>query len=352
MSEDKIKVGISQGDINGIGMEVIIKSFLDPAIFDICTPVLFSSQKTVSYHRKLLNIDDFNFHLLRAGEEPNTKKANLVSCYEEDVQIEPGKSTPMGGKYSVQSLEAACDALEKGEVDVLVTAPIDKHNVQGEHFNFPGHTEYLQKRFGNPGSLMLLVSDLLKVGVVTGHIPLTEVAMAVTTEKIIEKLVQLNDTLLRDFGIRKPKIAVLGLNPHAGDQGTIGKEDMEVIRPAVEKACEMNIMAWGPYPADGFFGNASYKKYDAVLSMYHDQGLIPFKTIAFESGVNFTAGLKIIRTSPDHGTAFDIAGKNEASEESFRRALYLACDVFRKRREYAELNADPLKITQLKRERN
>jgi 4-hydroxythreonine-4-phosphate dehydrogenase len=352
MSEDKIKVGISQGDINGIGMEVIIKSFLDPAIFDICTPVLFSSQKTVSFHRKLLNIEDFNFHLLREGDEPNTKKANLRSCYEEDVQIEPGRSTPTGGKYSVRSLEAACDALEKGEVDVLVTAPIDKHNVQSEQFNFPGHTEYLQKRFGNPGALMLLVSDILKVGVVTGHIPLTEVAAAVTTEKIIEKLIQLNDSLIRDFGIRKPKIAVLGLNPHAGDQGTIGKEDTEVIQPAVQKAREMNIMAWGPYPADGFFGNASYTKYDAVLSMYHDQGLIPFKTIAFESGVNFTAGLKIVRTSPDHGTAFDIAGKNQASEESFRRALYMACDIFRKRREYMELSADPLKITQLKRERN
>ena len=352
MSENKVRVGITQGDINGIGMEVIIKTFLDPAIFDLCTPVVYSSQKTASYHRKLLNIEDFSFNLIRQGELPNPKRANLVNCYDEEVIHEIGHSTPAGGKYAVRSIEAACDAIEKKEIDVLVTAPIDKHNVQGEQFDFPGHTEYLQKRFGNPGALMLLVAEELKVGVVTGHVPLASVAGAISAELIIEKLNQLNRTLIQDFGIRKPKIAVLGLNPHAGDQGTIGKEDMEVILPAIQKVKEKNIMAWGPYPADGFFGNSTYKQFDAVLAMYHDQGLIPFKTIAFSTGVNFTAGLKIVRTSPDHGTAYDIAGKNMASEESFRRALYLACDIFQKRNEYLELSADPLKISILKKERN
>jgi 4-hydroxythreonine-4-phosphate dehydrogenase len=333
-------------------MEVIIKTFLDPAMLEICTPIVYSSQKTASFHRKALNIEDFSFNLMREGEEPNEKRVNLQSCYEEDVLIEPGNSTAQGGKYAVRSIEAACDAIEKGQVDVLVTAPIDKHNVQGEQFNFPGHTEYLQKRFGNPGALMLLISDTLKVGVVTGHIPIREVAASISVDKVLEKLKMLNETLIQDFGIRKPKIAVLGLNPHAGDQGTIGNEDAGVITPSLIKAKELNIMAWGPFPADGFFGNSSYQKYDAVLAMYHDQGLIPFKTIAFDSGVNYTAGLKIVRTSPDHGTAYDIAGKNMASEESFRRAVYAACDIFRKRKEYQELTVNPLKITQLKRERS
>jgi 4-hydroxythreonine-4-phosphate dehydrogenase len=267
MPEDKIRVGISQGDINGIGMEVIIKTFLDPAMLEICTPVVYSSQKTASFHRKALNIEDFSFNVIREGEEPNPKKANLQSCYEEDVLIEPGSSTDLGGKYAVRSIEAACDAIEKGQVDVLVTAPIDKHNVQGEQFNFPGHTEYLQSRFGNPGALMLLVSDTLKVGVVTGHIPIREVAASISVEQVLEKVKMLNDTLIQDFGIRKPKIAVLGLNPHAGDQGTIGKEDVEVIVQALSKAKELNIMTFGPFPADGFFGNSSYTKYDASFRL-------------------------------------------------------------------------------------
>jgi 4-hydroxythreonine-4-phosphate dehydrogenase len=352
MSEHKIRVGITQGDINGIGMEVIMKALADPQIFDLLTPVVYSSQKTASFYRKTLELDDFNFHTLRSGEALFPKRANLVNCYEEEVLIEPGRSMPALGKYALKSIEAACDAIEKDEIDVIVTAPIDKHAIQGEGFQFAGHTEYLEKRFGNPGSLMFLISEELKVGVVTGHIPLAEVASSITSEKIVEKLRLLNHTLMQDLGIRKPKIAVLGLNPHAGDNGTIGKEDMEVILPAINKAKELNIMAWGPFPADGFFGNGSHNKYDAVLAMYHDQGLIPFKTLAFNTGVNFTAGLKIVRTSPDHGTAFDIAGKNQANAESFREALYLACDIFRKRKEYLTLNSDPLKITLLKKERN
>jgi 4-hydroxythreonine-4-phosphate dehydrogenase len=352
MSENKIRVGISQGDINGIGLEVIMKTFQDPAILELCTPVLFSSQKTAAFHRKLLNIEDFSFNYMRAGETPNPKRVNLESCYEEEVAIEPGQGSALAGKYALRSLEAACDAIEKKEIDVLVTAPIDKHTIQSEEFKFAGHTEYLKMRFGNPSALMLLVSDDLKVGVVTGHIPLKEVAASITQESILEKLNLLHQTLISDIGIRKPKIAVLGLNPHAGDLSTIGKEEEEIIIPAVNKAKAQNMMVWGPFPADGFFGNASFKKYDAVLAMYHDQGLIPFKTIAFSTGVNFTAGLRIIRTSPDHGTAYDIAGKNLADETSFRRAVYLACDLYRKRKEYEELTVNPLKITQLKKERS
>jgi 4-hydroxythreonine-4-phosphate dehydrogenase len=352
MSEQKIRVGISQGDINGIGLEVIIKTFQDPAILELCTPIVYSSQKTASAHRKMLNIEDFSFNYMRAGEQPNPKRVNLENCYEEDVPFEPGQQNANGGKYALISLQAACDALEKKEVDVLVTAPIDKHTIQSDEFKFAGHTEYLQLRFGNPSSLMLLVSDELKVGVVTGHIPLAQVAASITSDAICAKLSLLNQTLLTDFGIRKPKIAVLGLNPHAGDQGTIGKEEAEIVIPAITRAKAQQIMAWGPYPADGFFGTGAFRKFDAVLAMYHDQGLIPFKTIAFSTGVNYTAGLKIIRTSPDHGTAYDIAGKNQADETSFRNAVYLACDLFRKRNEYQELSENPLKITLLKKERS
>ncbi len=352
MSENKIRVGITQGDINGVGMEIIIKTFQDPAIFDLCTPVVYSSAKTASFYRKLMNVEDFSFNYIKEGETPNPKRANLQSCYEEEVVIEPGKSSPAAGKYAVLSLEAASNALDKKEIDVLVTAPIDKHNVQSESFNFPGHTEYLQSRFGNPEALMLMVSDTLRVGVVTGHMPLAQVASSISQEGILNKIKILNTTLIRDFGIRKPRIAVLGLNPHAGDQGTLGKEDQEIIVPAINKAKELQIMAWGPYPADGFFGNGSYLKFDAVLAMYHDQGLVPFKTLSFGTGVNFTAGLRFVRTSPDHGTAYDIAGKNQANEESFRKAIYMACDIYRKRNEYHELTSDPLKISVFKKERS
>jgi len=333
-------------------MEIIIKAFQEPAIFDLITPVVYSSPKTASFYRKLMNVEDFSFNYIKEGETPNPKRANLQSCYEEEVVIEPGKSSPDAGKYAVLSLEAASNALDKKEIDVLVTAPIDKHNVQSESFHFPGHTEYLQSRFGNPEALMLLVSDTLRVGVVTGHVPLAQVASSISQEGILNKIKILNTTLIRDLGIRKPRIAVLGLNPHAGDQGTLGKEDQEIIVPAINKAKELQIMAWGPYPADGFFGNGSYLKFDAVLAMYHDQGLVPFKTLSFGTGVNFTAGLRFVRTSPDHGTAYDIAGKNQASEESFRKAIYMACDIYRKRNEYQELTSDPLKISVFKKERS
>ena len=351
MSEEKIIVGISQGDINGIGLEIIIKTFIDPQMLEICTPVVFGSAKTASYHRKALNIEDFSFNQIKDISEINHKRANLINVYEEEVSIELGKQTDIGGKYALKSLEAAANALAQGKVDVLVTAPINKENIQSPDFKFPGHTEYLDEKFGGGNSLMFLVSDTLKVAVVTGHIPVQRVAQELTSEKIVKKIQVLHKSLVEDFSIRKPKIAVLGLNPHAGDNGVIGDEEQKIIIPAINKAKEGGMLIYGPYPADGFFGNGTYTKFDAVLAMYHDQGLIPFKTISFNSGVNFTAGLPIVRTSPDHGTAYDIAGKNLASEESFRKAIYTAIDIYKTRKQYTELSANPLKINPIKRER-
>ncbi|MES2286400.1 MAG: 4-hydroxythreonine-4-phosphate dehydrogenase PdxA [Bacteroidota bacterium] len=351
MAEEKIIVGISQGDINGIGLEVIIKTFLDPQMLEVCTPVIFGSNKTASFHRKALNIEDFSFNLIKDISEINHKRANIINVYEEDVVIELGAQTEAGGKYALKSLEAAAYALSQNQIDVLVTAPINKENIQSPDFKFPGHTEYLDEKFGTGNSLMFLVSDNLRVAVVTGHIPVTRVAQELTTEKIIKKLQVLNNSLIQDFSIRKPKIAVLGLNPHAGDNGVIGNEEQQIIIPAINKTKEEGMLVYGPYPADGFFGNGTYKNFDAVLAMYHDQGLIPFKTIAFNSGVNFTAGLPIVRTSPDHGTAYDIAGKNVASEESFRRAVYMAVDIYKTRTQYEEMTSNPLSISLKKRDR-
>lgn len=351
MTEDKIVVGISQGDINGIGLEVIIKTFLDPQIFDLCTPVIFGSNKTASFHRKALNIEDFSFNPIRDVSEINHKRANIINVYEEEAHVEIGKQTESGGKYALKSLEAAAFALAQNKVDVLVTAPINKENIQSPDFQFPGHTEYLESKFGNGKSLMFLVSDGLRVAVATGHIPVAQVAQQLTTEKILENIRVLNRSLIQDFVIRKPRIAVLGLNPHAGDNGVIGNEEQTIIKPAIDKAQHEDIMAYGPFPADGFFGNGTYHQYDAVLAMYHDQGLIPFKAISFNSGVNFTAGLPVVRTSPDHGTAYDIAGKNVASEESFRKAIYMAIDIYKARKQYAELTSDPLVISPKKRDR-
>ncbi len=352
MSEEKIIVGISQGDINGIGLEVIIKSLLDPTIFDLCTPIVFGSNKTASFHRKALGIEDFSFNQIKEPSEANHKRANIINVYEEEVNIELGKQTEVGGKYALKSLEAAAYALAQGKVHVLVTAPINKENIQSPDFDFPGHTEYLESKFGDGNSLMFLVSDTLRVAVATGHIPVTQVAAALTPEKINAKLKALYTSLVNNFNITKPKIAVLGLNPHAGDNGVIGNEEKNIIIPAINKAKEEGILAYGPYPADGFFGNKSYEQFDAVLAMYHDQGLVPFKTIAFNNGVNFTAGLPVVRTSPDHGTAYDIAGKNKASEESFRKAIYMAIDIYRNRKINKENSAHPLKISTPKRDRD
>ena len=351
MIENKIKVGLTQGDINGIGLEVIIKTFMDPGMLEICTPILFSSQKTLSYHRKALGIEEFNFNTIREAGAAHPKRINVINCYEEEVNIDLGRSTESGGKYALRSIEAACEAIQKGQVDVLVTAPINKHNIRSDKFPFAGHTEYLEEKFGKGNSLMLMIADKLKVGVVTGHIPIEKIVSSISIEKIISKIQLLNKTLLQDFGIRKSRIALLGLNPHGGDNGTIGTQEQTIIIPAINKIKEENILALGPYSADGFFGSSAYTKFDAVLAMYHDQGLIPFKTLSFNSGINYTAGLSIIRTSPDHGTAYEIAGKNQASEESFRKAVYTACDIFRTRNQFAKISENPLKSSPIRRER-
>lgn len=350
MSDNKIIVGISQGDINGIGLEVILKTFLEPGISEICTPVLFSSQKTVSYYRKVLGLEEFSFNPIREFSQINTKKVNVFVCYEEEVNIEMGKSTPTGGKYAFLSLEKATQALKNKEIDVLVTAPINKHNIQSDQFKFIGHTEYLGEIIGGDPLMLLCAESGLRVALVTAHVPINEVAAKISKEAIVKKITQLHDSLVKDFGVRKPKIAVLGLNPHAGDDGLIGKEDIDIIKPAIESV-KLNGLVFGPYAADGFFGNATYKKFDGILAMYHDQGLIPFKTLAFEDGVNFTAGLSEVRTSPDHGTAYDIAGKNIANEMSFKKSIYMAVDIFKNRKLYAEISENPLAFSHIKKER-
>jgi 4-hydroxythreonine-4-phosphate dehydrogenase len=332
-------------------LEVIIKTFLDPQMLDICTPVIFGSNKTATFHRKALNVEDFSFNPIKELSEINPKRANIINVYDDEPLVELGKQTETGGKYAFLSLEAAAYALAQKKIDVLVTAPINKENIQSPDFNFPGHTEYLDDKFGDGNSLMFLVSDTLRVAVATGHIPVTQVAQALTPELILKKIQVLHKSLIQDFEVRKPKIAVLGLNPHAGDNGVIGNEEQSIINPAINKAKEEGMLVYGPYPADGFFGNGTYKNFDAVLAMYHDQGLIPFKTIAFNNGVNFTAGLPVVRTSPDHGTAYDIAGKNLASEESFRKAIYTAIDIYKTRQTYDLITANPLKINPIKRER-
>jgi 4-hydroxythreonine-4-phosphate dehydrogenase len=350
MSDNKVIVGISQGDINGIGLEVILKTLLEPAIAEICTPVLFSSQKTVSYYRKVLGLEEFSFNPIRDFTQLNTKKVNVFVCYEEEVNIEMGKSTETGGKYAFLSLEKATQALLDGNINALVTAPINKSNIQRPDFQFVGHTEYLGAKLGGD-PLMLLCSDNgLRIAVATGHVPIKDVSSKLTTELITTRITQLHTSLVRDFAIRKPKIAVLGLNPHAGDNGVIGTEDRDIIKPAIEKI-KLNGLVYGPFSADGFFGTAGYQQYDAVLAMYHDQGLIPFKTLAFNDGVNFTAGLNAVRTSPDHGTAYAIAGKNDANEQSFKKAIYAAIDIFKNRILHAEISGNPLPFMHIKKER-
>lgn len=349
MSDEKIKVGISQGDINGIGLEIILKTFLEPELVDICTPVLFSSQKTVSYYRKVMGLEELNFNAVRDLKQLHPKKPNVFVCYEEEVQIEMGVSTPTGGKYAQISLMKVCEAAKQGLVDVIVTAPINKHNIQSEQFRYPGHSEFLASYFGHEkGAMMLMCSDDLRVGLVTGHVPVQNISSLITEERVTDKIAHFIKTLKTDFLISKPKIAVLGLNPHAGDNGTIGQEDNAVIKPVIGKF--KNDLVYGPYPADGFFAAETYKKFDGVLAMYHDQGLIPFKTLSFNNGVNFTTGLPIVRTSPDHGTAYDLAGKNLADPGSFKKAIYMAIDIYRNRKLYKQSSANPLQSRPAKHE--
>jgi 4-hydroxythreonine-4-phosphate dehydrogenase len=309
------------------------------------TIVVYGSSKVASYHRKVLNINDFNFNLVKKADQAHPRRPNIVNIHDEEIKIDLGKSTPVAGELALLSLEAACDDLQKNNIDVIVTAPINKKNIQSPGFDFPGHTEYFACKFNADKHLMLMINNVLRIGVVTGHIPLEKVKETITQEMILEKIQVMNNSLVRDFGIVKPRIAVLALNPHAGDDGLIGDDEKTTIQPAIEKAYEQGILAFGPYPADGFFGAASFKTFDGILAMYHDQGMVPFKLMSFDEGVNFTAGLPVIRTSPAHGTAYDLAGKNEASPEAFRNALYMAADIFLHRQEYDELHANQLKTS-------
>ncbi len=347
---NKLKIGISIGDINGIGLEVILKTVSNKKILDFCTPVIYGSSKVVSYHKNIVNVD-FQFHSTRTAQHLQEDKVNIVNCWNDNVNITLGKPTEPGGKYAYMALEEAVKELQHGLIDALVTAPINKYAMQMANFPYPGHTEYLTKELGEgKESMMLMVSDSLKVGLVTNHLPLREVADAIGKELILKKIKILNQSLKVDFGIDRPTIAVLGLNPHAGDDGVLGDEEDQYIRPAIAEAKDQGFIVMGPYPADGLFGSGQYKKFDAILAMYHDQGLVPFKALSFGSGVNFTAGLNYVRTSPDHGTAYDIAGKNEADPASFREALFLALDIARNRREYTEAHANPLVRKERKRE--
>lgn len=343
MIDNKIVVGITQGDINGIGYEVIIKTLSDIRINEFCVPVLYGSPKVAAYHRKALNMENFSFNQIRDVSEASSKRSNIINCMDENVRVELGKNTEQGGQGSLSALKAAVADLKANHIDVLVTAPINKQNVQTDDFKFTGHTEYLASEFGAQQVLMLMVSETMKVGVVTGHVPLKKVSELITSDLILSKLRILNNTLKKDFAVRKPVIGVLGLNPHAGDSGVLGNEEQDVIIPALQKATEEGIVALGPYPADGFFGSENFAKFDAILAMYHDQGLAPFKLINFSTGVNYTAGLPIIRTSPVHGTAYELAASGLASPDSFRQALYLAIDIHKNRVMYDELNANPLK---------
>lgn len=344
---DKLKIGISIGDINGIGLEVILKTLFNKQILELFTPVIYGSSKVVSYHKNIVDLD-VQFLGIRAANQVEGDKINVVNCWQENVNITLGKLSDASGQYAFKSLEQAVIDLKAGLIDALVTAPINKKAMQMANFPFPGHTEYLTKELGVEESLMLMVSEDLRIGLVTNHLPIGEVAEAITKGKIARKIRILHDSLKVDFGIERPIIAVLGLNPHAGEEGVIGSEEDKIIHPAIEEAKAQGMMVMGPYPADGFFGSGNYHKFDGILAMYHDQGLIPFKTLSFGSGVNYTAGLPAVRTSPDHGTAYDIAGKNEADPSSFRAALFLAIDLARNRKAYAEAHANPMRRSKSK----
>ncbi len=339
---DKIIVGISIGDLNGIGVEVILKTFQDKRMLDFCTPVLFGATKAISYHKKALGME-IPVQGIASINQVNHSKINVLNIWKEDVKIELGTATKISGDYAAKSLASATQHLKEGKVDVLLTAPINKENIQSEDFNFPGHTEYLEANLEGR-SLMILMTDELRIGLITGHIPISDVAQSITPELIKTKVETMYSSLKQDFGIRKPKIAVLALNPHCGDKGVIGKEDDDIIKPTVDEIKETGKLVFGPYAADGFFGSKTYKQFDGVLATYHDQGLAPFKALSFGKGVNFTAGLSRIRTSPDHGTGYDIAGKNEANPSSFKEALFTAIQVFKNRKEYLELTAKPLVV--------
>lgn len=343
MEQNKIKIAITQGDVNGIGYEVILKAFEDPTMLELCTPIVYGSPKVMTYHRKALQLET-SFTIIGSASEAVSGRLNVVNCCDDEVKVELGKPSKESGKAAFDALERAMAEYKEGMYDVLVTAPIHKQMIQSESFSFPGHTEYIEQNVGEGAkALMILANDTLRVALVTGHLPVAEIASTLTQELIQEKLAIFNASLKSDFGIGAPRIAVLALNPHAGDGGVIGTEEETIITPAIQAMREQGVLCYGPFPADGFMGNGTFTHFDGVLAMYHDQGLIPFKVLAMENGVNFTAGLPIVRTSPDHGTAFDIAGKNEASADSFRQALYMAIDIYRNRVNDVEAHRNPLR---------
>ena len=339
MANDKIRVGITQGDGNGIGYEVIIKSLADARILESFTPVIYGSSKIFGFYKKQIhNIEQMDTYVISSAREAHPRRINIVNCLPDNVFVEPGQPTAESAKSAMKSLEWAVRDLRSGDIDVVVTAPINKRAMVNEGFGYTGHTEYLQEQFNAPDVAMIMVSDSLKIGVVTGHIPLKDVAPSLTSEKILSKIRLMNQSLIRDFGVIRPKIAVLGLNPHCGDGGLLGDEEQSIIFPAVQAANEEGILAFGPYSPDGFFGLGNYGKFDATLAMYHDQGLAPFKAIAFEQGVNFTAGLPVVRTSPDHGTAYEMAGRDEANPTSMMQSIFTAIDIYRNRLRYDRLH--------------
>jgi 4-hydroxythreonine-4-phosphate dehydrogenase len=348
MSE-KLRIGITQGDSNGVGYEVIIKTLADVRLLEFCVPVVYGSTKIMSYYRKLLNADPINYNSITVAGEFNPKLPNVVNCISDDLRVEPGKSTLDAAQEALRSLQTAVGDLKRNKIDVLVTAPFNKQTIHGTGFSFPGHTEYLAQTFDGKDYIMLLISDVMRVGVITGHIPLADVPNALSKNCIVRKLRILNGTLQRDFGVHKPRIAVLGLNPHASDGGLLGSEEEDIIIPAIMEAEKQGILAFGPYASDGFFGSAAFKRFDAVMAMYHDQGLVPFKAISFNTGVNYTAGLSVIRTSPAHGVGYDIVKDGTASPDSLRAAIYAACDIWRNRKEYDRITADPLKVVDVEK---
>ena len=343
MEERKIRVGITHGDINGVGYEVILKAFSDPTMLELCTPIIYGSPKVAAYHRKAMDIQT-TFSIVNSRADIQDGRVNILNCTEDELKVELTKPTEDAGKAALSALEKALQDYREGVFDVLVTAPINKHTIQSDTFHFPGHTEYIEERVGKgEKALMILLKNDFRVALVTGHIPVSEISRTLTKELIMEKMAIFHRSLKQDFGIDSPRIAVLSLNPHAGDEGLIGTEEQTVIIPAMQEMMAKGVLCFGPYPADGFMGSGNYAHFDGILAMYHDQGLAPFKALAMDEGVNFTAGLPIVRTSPAHGTAYDIAGQGIASEDSFRQAIYVALDVFRNRQIEREINARPLR---------
>jgi len=330
--EQLYKIGITHGDINSISYEVIMKALSDPKIMEICTPVVYGLAKAASYHRKALEINDFTFQFIKNAQQIIPKKPNLINLGDEEMRIVFGETSEIGGKMAELALKTACNDLKNKQIDAIVTAPIQKGNIQSQSFKFSGHTEFFSEQFKAENTMMLMITDNLKVGFVTNHVPVNETGKILNTELVLKKIKILNHSLTKDFLYTNPKIAVLSLNPHAGDNGLFGNEENNIIKPAINQAFEQNINAFGPFPADGFFAYGQYTQFDAVLAMYHDQGMIPFKLLAYEGGVNFTAGLPIVRTSPAHGTGYDIAGKNIASPDSMRKAIYWAIDILNNRK--------------------